>query len=129
MRVCRTFDALPDAIQSTASRCSKRRQANAGQRIGPRTCSFNLGSARVSGRTLSRIHFGLLADSRFMSWKTIQLRGEAMSRPFSVESLANKFSDGKDSPELREKERALRGIFGEGGPRVQISLGPPVLRV
>jgi hypothetical protein len=43
---------------------------------------------------------------------------------FLVESLANKFSDGKDSPELREKERALRGILGEGGPRVQIPLGP-----
>lgn len=27
----------------------------------------------------------------------------------SAESLANKLSDGRDSPELREKDRALRG--------------------
>jgi hypothetical protein len=34
----------------------------------------------------------------------------------SAESLANKFSDGKDSPELREKDRTLCEIFDEKGP-------------
>ena len=46
-------------------------------------------------------------------------RSEAMSGPLghtSAESLANKFSDGKDSPELREKDRTLCGIFDEKGP-------------
>jgi hypothetical protein len=33
-----------------------------------------------------------------------------------AESLANKFSDGKNSPELREKDRTLCGIFDEKGP-------------
>jgi hypothetical protein len=30
--------------------------------------------------------------------------------------IANKFSDGKDSPELREKDRTLCEIFDEKGP-------------
>jgi hypothetical protein len=34
----------------------------------------------------------------------------------SAESMANKFSDGKDSLELREKDRTLCGIFDEKGP-------------
>ena len=40
----------------------------------------------------------------------------------SAESLANKFSDGKDSPELREKDRTLCEIFDEKGPEFKSRL-------
>ena len=41
-----------------------------------------------------------------------------MSRPLTYfgESLAKKLSTRKDSPELREKDRTLCGIFEEKGP-------------
>jgi hypothetical protein len=44
-----------------------------------------------------------------------------MSRPLTISSaelLANEVSDGEISPELREKDRALCGIFGEDGASV-----------